>query len=96
MAPMRVNVAASSLGQDAHRSSVLPVTVQIRPSRGVPGSHSFVTDSRRLLQLLLRDTDLSSSVLDSFETALRFSSSARLSGVDLDDRTLREVGYFID
>lgn len=92
---MRVNVAASTVANQP-RGTVVSVTVHIRPSRGVPGSHSFVTDSRRLLRMLGRDTDLSSSILDSFETTLRLSSNAQLPAVDLNDRALQEIGYFID
>ena len=93
---MRVNIAALTRDQQADRSFSIPVTVQIRPSRGVAGEHLYTTDAHTLLNMLKRRTELSGCVLDGFMSQLKMASSARLSGVELNDNTLREIGYFID
>ncbi len=92
---MRFNLAALANEQNARSSYVLPLTVKIRPSRGVAGEHLYATDSRALLAMLKR-TDLSGCVLDDFSSQLRSELSARLSGVELNDHALREIGYFVD
>ncbi|MGI4827713.1 MAG: hypothetical protein ACRYFU_05930 [Janthinobacterium lividum] len=93
---MRVNVAVLASEQPRHHPFTVPVTVQIRPSRGVSGEHLYTTDVHTLLSMLKRNTELSGCVLDSFMTQLKSVSSARLLGVELNDRTLREIGYFVD
>jgi hypothetical protein len=49
-----------------------------------------------LLSLLRRKTDLPSTVLEKFEMGMHSPKGARLLGVELDDRTLTEIGYFKD
>ena len=44
----------------------------------------------------LAATDLPASVLNRFEGEMRSLPSARLLGVDLPDRVLTEIGYFVD
>ena len=92
---MRVSLAA--LASDPHqRSFQVPVSVQVRPSRGMPGEHHYTTDSSTLRSMLRRQTDLSAPAIDRFMTDLRSTSVARLSGVELNDKTLREIGFFVD
>ena len=93
---MRVTVAAQASDQPTHRSLDVPVTVQIRPSCGMPGEHSYRTDSYALRNMLKRRTDLSGVDIDCFMTQLRTCAGARLFRVELNDQTLREIGYFID
>lgn len=93
---MRVTLAALASERSTHRSFDVPVTVQIRPSRGMQGNHCYTTDSYQLRSMLKRDTDLSGVAIDSFMTQLKSASTARLSGVELGDATLREIGYFVD
>ncbi len=68
----------------------------LRPACGVPGDYAYATDSQALLTLLKQQTDLPAPVLDRFMTELRCAPSARLWAVELDDRTLRRIGYFVD
>lgn len=92
---MRFNLAALASDQYARGSYLMPLTVKIKPSRGVAGEHLYATDSRALLTMLKR-TDLSGYMLDEFTNQLRSEHSARLSGVELNDHALREIGYFVD
>ncbi len=94
---MRVTLAALASEQTKLRSFDTPVTVQIRPSRGgLQGEHCYTTDTYALRNMLTRRTDLSGLDIDGFMSQLRTGSGARLSGVELNDQTLREVGYFVD
>lgn len=92
---MRVSLAALA-SQHQSRSYDIPVAVQVKPSRGMTGEHHYTTDSSTLRQLLKRQTDLSGIAIDRFMTELRASSTARLSGVEMSDRTLKEIGFFVD
>ncbi len=92
---MRVSLAALAT-QHQSRSYDIPVAVQVKPSRGMMGEHHYTTDSFSLRNMLKRQTDLSGLAIDRFMTELRSSSTARLSGVELNDRTLKEIGFFVD
>lgn len=92
---MRVSLAALA-SQHQSRSYAVPVSVQVRPSRGMVGEHHYTTDSSSLRNMLRRQTDLSGIAIERFMTELRSSATARLSGVELNDRTLREIGFFVD
>lgn len=93
---MRVNLAALPCEQSGFSSHALPITVQIRPSRGMVGEHSYTTDSRSLVGMLERHTDISGGILDGFKTQMKCSLPARLFSVELSDRTLRDIGFFLD
>ncbi len=92
---MRVSLAALA-SQQYSRSFDIPVSVQVRPSRGMPGEHHYTTNSSNLRSMLKRQTDLSGVAIDRFMSDLRSSATARLSGVELNDRTLKEIGFFVD
>ena len=92
---MRVSLAALA-SQHQSRSFDIPVSVQVRPSRGMTGEHQYLTNSSNLRSMLKRQTDLSGVAIDRFMDDLRASSTARLSGVELNDRTLKEIGFFVD
>jgi hypothetical protein len=53
-------------------------------------------DSGALLRLLRRETDLPGYVLEGFERKLRLPVGARLTGVELSESVLTDIGYFID
>ncbi len=74
----------------------VPVSLLIRPACGLPGEYAYKTDSQSLLTMLKQQTDLSAPVLDRFMMELSCAPSARLWAVDLDDRTLQKIGYFVD
>ena len=92
---MRVSLAALASYPES-RSYDIPVAVQVRPSRGMTGEHQYTTSTSTLRNMLKRQTDLSGVAIDRFMTELRSSATARLSGVELSDRTLKEIGFFVD
>lgn len=92
---MRVSLAALA-SQHQSRSYDIPVAVRVRPSRGMTAEHHYTTDSSSLRNMLRRQTDLSGIDIDRFMTELRSSATARISGVELNDRTLKEIGFFVD
>lgn len=92
---MRVSLAALA-ADHAPRSYDIPVNVRVKPSRGMAGEHLYSTDSSSLRSLLRRQTDLSGVAIDRFMSELRSSTTARLSGVEMSDRTLKEIGFFVD
>ncbi len=93
---MRVTLAALASERHSSRSYDVPVLVQVQPSRGMQGQHSYKTDTYALRSMLKRRTDLSGLAIDGFISQLKSASGARLSGVELNDQTLREIGYFVD
>ena len=60
------------------------------------GEHCYTTDNHALRSMLKRNTELSGVAIDAFMSQLNGGSGARLSGVELNDQTLQEIGYFID
>ena len=79
----------------SHFSSI-PVSLLIKPACGLPGDYSYATDSQTLLTMLKQQTDLPTPVLDRFMSDLRSAPMARLRAVELDERVLRKIGYFVD
>jgi hypothetical protein len=93
---MRVNLSTRpSHGPEADAGTI-PLSLTIRPACGLPGDYECPTDSATLLRLLRRQTDLPDSILQRFEENLRTSVGARLLGVELSERVLTEIGYFVD
>jgi len=74
----------------------IPLSLTIRPSRGVEGDYQFATDSAALMRLLHKKTDLSYDTLKRFEGEMYSYPNARLNGVELSEAALTEIGYFID
>jgi hypothetical protein len=93
---MRVNLSAQSTASEFHRYSSAPITITVRPSSGIPGTFSYTTDSSSFLRMLRQRTELASTVLERFEQTLNSSRSGRLLGVELGEKTLTEIGYFVD
>ena len=94
---MRVSLhtqAATSLSTS--RTDNVPLSVTIRPSNNLPGSFEYQTDSRSLLQMLRRSTDLSGLAIETFQSELQHGTRARLHVVKLKEETLEQLGYFID
>jgi hypothetical protein len=87
---MRVNLIAQSIPA----SGTLSITV--RPASGIPGTFSYTTDCNSLLRMLRHRTELASTVLERFEQTLNAAQSSRLLGVEIGDKTLTEIGYFVD
>lgn len=93
---MRVNLITQCSASSVTGKSTIPLTLTIRPSCGVPGDYQYATDSSSLLKMLRRETDLPASVIGNFESKLYDLIESRLLGVELNDRTLTEIGYFVD
>jgi len=93
---MRVNLTTSLPNHSTSVSGSIAVSLTIRPACGLPGAYEYPTDSTALLRLLRQQTDLPSHVLQSFEKNLHTRLGARLTGVELSDSVLRDIGYFID
>jgi hypothetical protein len=93
---MRVNLITQASGRLDSDARTIPLSLTIRPACGLPGDYQYPTDSAALLSLLRQETDLPASVLQRFEGSLRDSPGARLLGVELNDRVLTDIGYFID
>ena len=93
---MRVNLITRCSNQSRSVLGTVPLSLTIRPACGLPGDYEFSTDSTALLRMLHRQTDLPASVLNRFEGNLLNSPSAQLLGVELSERVLTEIGYFIE
>ncbi len=93
---MRVNLITRSSGPYRPTLGTIPLSLTIRPACGLPGDYSYSTDSASLLRLLKRSTDLASPVLKRFEGDMHSSSTAKLLGVDLHEKVLTDIGYFVD
>ncbi len=93
---MRMNLSTRPSRPSASRAGPVPLTLIIRPACGIPGDYECSMDSATLLRLLRRQTDLPGYVLEGFEAKLRLPIGARLTGVELSDSVLTDIGYFID
>lgn len=93
---MRVNLSTRSCDRSESVPGTIQLSLTIRPACGLPGDYEYPTDSTALLRLLRRQTDLPAPVLERFEENLRNPLGARLLGVELSERVLTEIGYFID
>jgi hypothetical protein len=93
---MRVNLITQPSSRPKPCAGTIPLSLTIRPACGLPGDYECPTDSAALLKLLRQQTDLPSHILQRFEKSLRESLSARLLGVELSDKVLTNIGYFID
>jgi hypothetical protein len=93
---MRVNLSTRPSRSSPSTAGALPLLLTIRPSCGIPGDYECRMDSTALLRMLRQQTDLPGYVLESFERRLRTPQDARLLGVELSERVLTDIGYFID
>ena len=93
---MRVNLLTKSNAPTTPSRHGFTLSLTIRPACGLPGDFEYETNSAALLRMLRQQTDLPASVLQRFEGNLYSSPSARLLGVDLSERLLTEIGYFVD
>jgi hypothetical protein len=93
---MRVNLITQSSTASMFGKGAFPLTLTIRPACGIPGEYQCRTDSSTLLKMLRQETDLPSSVIGRFESKLYASTDSRLLGVELSERTLTDIGYFVD
>ena len=92
---MRMNII-TQMSHPPAEGKTIPLSLTIRPSRGVEGDYQFATDSAALMRLLHKKTDLSYDTLKRFEGELYSNTRARLMGLELSATALTEIGYFID
>jgi hypothetical protein len=93
---MRVNLITRPSDGSESSGGTIPLSLTIRPACGLPGDYKYPTDSKALLRFLRQQTDLRADVLERFEKNLRTSLGARLTGVELSESVLTDIGYFID
>ena len=93
---MRVNLITQASGRCQSGAATIPLSLTIRPACGLQGDYRYETDSAALLRLLRQQTDLPSPVLQRFEADLYAPFGARLLAVELSERVLTDIGYFID
>ena len=97
IAPMRVNlIAQSSTASFVPGTTNMPLSLLIKPACGLPGDYLYPTDSAALLRLLKAETNLPQSVLQKFKDNLQRFLSARILAVELSERVLTDIGYFVD
>jgi hypothetical protein len=93
---MRVNLITRPSRPTTSVAGTIPLLLTIRPACGIPGDYECHMDSAALLRLLRQQTDLPGYVLETFERRLHSPADARLLGVELSERVLTDIGYFID
>jgi hypothetical protein len=93
---MRVNLITETAAPARPGVGSIPVSLTIRPSCGLPGDYTYRTNSLALMRMLSHKTDLPASVLRRFEVDVLSSHQAKLLGVEMSERLLTDIGYFID
>jgi hypothetical protein len=93
---MKVNLITQVSVPSASGRTSIPVSLTIRPACGLPGEYQYPTDSASLMRMLRLKTDLPATVLHRFEGELLSATRARLLGVELSERVLTDIGYFVD
>jgi hypothetical protein len=93
---MRVNLITHSCGQIKLGTGAIPLSLKIRPACGLPGEYEYATDSAAVVWMLRKQTDLPPAVIERFEERMYTAFNAHLLGVELSEKTLTEIGYFVD
>ena len=93
---MRVNLITHALTSYRTGTGSFPISLTIRPACGLPGEYNFPTNSTELLRLLHQQTDLPSTVIERFKDHLAVLPEAKLLGVELSEKVLTKIGYFVD
>jgi hypothetical protein len=92
---MRMDLTARAIPSKGSDLRYGDVFLTLRPACRTPGEYSYTTDSDSFWRMLRR-TDLPSTVLDKFEIGLNSAKGADLLAVELSEKTLTEIGYFVD
>jgi hypothetical protein len=90
-----MNLSARAFSSPGSHLAEDRISLTLRPAASLPGNYSFVTNRDSLRRLLLR-TDLPSTVLEKFETGIYSPKGANLPAVELSEKTLTQIGYFVD
>ena len=78
------------------RASMIPLSVTIRPANNLPGSYEYQTDSRTLLRMLRRKTDISGFLLSQLEQDLLVRRELKVPSISVKEEVLQELGFFTD
>lgn len=92
---MRMNLRARAVPSRDSDLAESRITLTIRPACSLPGDYSYTTNSDSLLRML-RQTDLPSTVLERFRDGIYRPKGASLLAVEISEKTLTEIGYFVD
>jgi hypothetical protein len=92
---MRVNFTARP-ARAHNMASTQSVVLTIQPACGIPGDFSYTTDSASLVRMLRQKTELRLSAIENFQRELDTPKGARLLSVEMSERALTEIGYFVD
>ncbi len=92
---MRMNLNARGVSSPRSGLQEDRIVLTIRPACQLPGDYCYTTNGESLRRLLLR-TDLPSTVLERFETGIWTAKGSNLPGVEISEKTLHEIGYFVD
>jgi hypothetical protein len=90
-----MNIRAYAVSPSGSKLPDDRITLTLRPAVAMPGDYSFTT-SVDSVRRLLRRTDLPSTVLERFENGLWHAKGASLPAVEMSEKTLTEIGYFVD
>jgi hypothetical protein len=93
---MRVNLITQPSNRSESIAGTIPLSLTIRSACSLPGDYQYQTDSEALMRLLRQETNLPASALERFEHKSGAPIGARLLGVELGERILTDIGYFID
>lgn len=94
---MRMNLMTSpATERPRSKNGQVPLSLTLRPACGLPGEYKLSIASSELMQMLRKETSLPATVLERFESGFQSLSNAKLLGVDLSEKLLTEIGYFID
>lgn len=96
---MRMNLNARAVPSYPSAPSDLPedaILLTVRPACLLPGDYSYTTNSNSLLRMLRQKTDLPATVLDKFEMGIQGPRGANLLAVEISEKTLTEIGYFVE
>jgi hypothetical protein len=92
---MQMKISARAVRSHSSDLAEDRVSLTIRPACSLPENYSFVTN-RDSLRRLLRQTELPWTVLEKFEMGIYSPKGANLPAVELSEKTLTQIGYFID
>jgi hypothetical protein len=92
---MRMNIRAHAVASPGSNLSDDRITLTLRPAVSLPGDYSFTTNIDSVRRLLRR-TDLTSTVLERFESGLWNARGASLPAVEMSEKILTLIGYFVD
>lgn len=92
---MRMNLSARAVPSHNSDLSEDRISLTIRPACPLPGDYSYTTNSDSLHRML-RQTDLPSTILERFRNGIYKPKGANLLAVEISEKTLTEIGYFVD